>query len=177
MLHAGAGRKARGRRRRRRRRRDARPRGDRGAASTGSRSFRAGAVDYKGRTLEEMDLDAHPRAAAAARPGRRARPHQRAGQPPSQALSRRRGTARRRHRRLHDAEHPACREPQRRRRPDHPHPGARDGAGLASSTAPTTSRSIDLTPDDLIQRLKEGKVYVPETRRAGARSIISRPAT
>ncbi len=27
-------------------------------------------------------------------------------------------------------QHPARREPQRRRRPDHPHPGARDGAGF-----------------------------------------------
>ncbi len=52
------------------------------------------------------------------------------GQPPSQALSGCRGAARRRHRRLHHAQHPACRKPERRRRPDHPHPGARDRAGL-----------------------------------------------
>ena len=35
-----------------------------------------------------------------------------------------------RHRRLHDAQHPACRKPERRRGADHPHPGARDGSGL-----------------------------------------------
>ncbi len=35
---------------------------------------------------------------------------------------------------------------------------------------------IDLTPDDLIQRLKEGKVYVPATGRARDPSTISRPA-
>ena len=35
---------------------------------------------------------------------------------------------------------------------------------------------IDLTPDDLIQRLGDGKVYVPHRR--SARSVtISRPAT
>ena len=31
---------------------------------------------------------------------------------------------------------------------------------------------VDLTPDDLIQRLKEGKVYVPETGRAGAGALL-----
>ena len=64
----------------------------------------------------------------AAGAGRRAGPHQRAGQPPSQALSGRRGTAGRRHRRLHHAQHPARRKPQRRGGADHPHPGARDRA-------------------------------------------------
>ena len=61
--------------------------------------------------------------------GRRARPHQRAGLAPPEALPGRRGTARRRHRRLDHAQHPARREPQRRGRADHPHPGARDRAG------------------------------------------------
>ena len=87
-------------------------------------------IDYKGRVLEEMDLDAILARQPAARPRRRARPHQRPRQPPPQALPGRRGAARRRHRRLHHDEHPARREPQRRRRPDHPHPGARDRAGL-----------------------------------------------
>ena len=31
---------------------------------------------------------------------------------------------------------------------------------------------IDLTPDDLIKRLHEGKVYVPATARAGARELL-----
>ena len=31
---------------------------------------------------------------------------------------------------------------------------------------------VDLTPDDLIQRLKEGKVYVPQAGRAGARALL-----
>ena len=36
---------------------------------------------------------------------------------------------------------------------------------------------VDLTPDDLIQRLKEGKVYVPEAGRARAASTSSRRPT
>ena len=67
----------------------------------------------------------------------------------------------RRHRRLHDPQHPARRKPERCRRPDHPRPGARDGARLDHRRADDIE-VIDLTPDDLIQRLKEGKVYVPE---------------
>ena len=75
-----------------------------------------------------MDLDAvlARRPALVAR--RRARPHQRAGQPPSEALPRRRGAAGGRHRRLHDRQHPARREPERRRRADHQGPRARDRA-------------------------------------------------
>lgn len=72
----------------------------------------------------------HPRPQAGSRAGRRTRPHQCRGQPPSEALSRRQGIARSRHRRLYDAEHPARRKPERRRFTDHPHPCARDGAGL-----------------------------------------------
>jgi Osmosensitive K+ channel histidine kinase len=87
-------------------------------------------IEYKGHHLREMDIDAiltrRPKLAL----GRRARPYQRAGLPPSQALSRCRGAARRRHRRLCHAEHPACREPQRRRRQDHRRAGPRDGAGF-----------------------------------------------
>ena len=72
----------------------------------------------------------HHRPPPADRAGGRARPHQRARQPSSQALSRCRGAAQPRHRRLHDCQHPAHREPQRRGRADHPCAGARDRAGL-----------------------------------------------
>src|SRR5262249_16416015 len=58
-------------------------------------------LEYRGQSLEEMDLDAviarHPQIV----PGRRARPHQRARQPPSQALPRRRRAAQTRNRRLY----------------------------------------------------------------------------
>ena len=36
---------------------------------------------------------------------------------------------------------------------------------------------VDLTPDDLLQRLREGKVYVPEQARAGARPLLLARAT
>ena len=83
---------------------------------------------YKGRVLAEMDLDAilqrQPQLVLVdelAHTNRR-------GQPPSQALSGCRGTARGRDRRLHDRQHPAHREPERRHRPDHAHPRARNRA-------------------------------------------------
>ena len=130
MLSAAPARATRRRRCRRRRGRDPRPARNRGAARRASRSFPRQRVEYKGRMLAEMDLDAILAAPPAAGAGRRAGAHQRAGQPPSQALHGRRGAARRRHRRLHHAQHPARRKPERRGRPDHPHPGARDGAGF-----------------------------------------------
>ena len=92
------------------------------------RSSRAGPWNTSGGTLDEMDLDALIARQPQHRPGRRAGPHQRARQPPSQALPGRRGAPGRRHRRLHDAQHPARREPQRRRGADHPGAGAGDGA-------------------------------------------------
>ena len=72
----------------------------------------------------------HHRPPSADRAGGRACPYQRARQPSSQALSRRRGAAQPRHQRLHHRQYPAHREPQRRRRADHACPRARDRAGL-----------------------------------------------
>ena len=63
-------------------------------------------------------------------PGRRARPHQRAGLPARQALAGRGRAARRRHRRLHHRQRPARREPERRGGQDHRRGHARDGARL-----------------------------------------------
>ena len=79
------------------------------------------------------------RAPSKDRPRRRTRAHQRAGQPPSEALSRRRGAAVPRHRRLYRRQYPAHRKPQRRGRADHACAGARDRAGQACSIAPTPS--------------------------------------
>ena len=70
----------------------------------------------------------HPGATAGAGAGRRARPHQCAGQPPSQALPRCRGAADGRHRRLLDDQRAAHREPERRGGAHHPRARARDGA-------------------------------------------------
>ena len=86
---------------------------------------------YVNRILDEFDIDAALEAAARPDPGRRARPHQRAGQPPPQALPGRRGAAGCRHRRLHHRQHPAHREPERRRGADHARARARDRARRA----------------------------------------------
>ena len=96
-------------------------------------------VDYKGRTLEEMDLDAilerrpelvlvdelaHTNAEGSRHPKRYL--------DVEELLDGR-------HRRLLDDERAACREPERRGGAHHPHPRARDRARLGSSTPPTRS--------------------------------------
>ena len=87
-------------------------------------------IDYKGRWIEQMDLDAiltrrpqlalvdelaHTNAPESRHPKRYQDVEELAGG---------------RDRRLHDAEYPACGKSERRRRQNHPHPGARDGTGL-----------------------------------------------
>ncbi len=72
-------------------------------------------VEYRGVVLEEMDLDAVLAAPADRRPGGRAGPHQRPGQPERQALPGRRGAAAGRDQRHHHAEHPAPGKPVRHR--------------------------------------------------------------
>ena len=137
---AGGPRQAEGRRRRRRRRgRDARPQGDRGAARR-PRGHSAPAPSStrtarSRRWTSTRILARRPQLGA----GRRARPHQCRRQPPSQALSRRRGAAEQRHRRLHDGQHPAHREPERRRGADHRACACARPCRTRSSTAPTPS--------------------------------------
>ena len=111
------------------------------------------------------------RAPSADRAGRRTRPHQRARQPPSQALSRRRGTAVARHRRLHHGQHPAHREPQRRGRPDHACPGARDraGFGLRPRRCDRAGRPHAGRPDPAAEG---GQGLCPQAGRARARALF-----
>ena len=134
------------------------------------------AIDYKGRMLEEMDLDAILARRPAAGAGRRTGPHQRARQPPSQALSGRRGAAGagidvyttlniQHVESLNDVVAQITRIRVRETVPDCILDRADD------------IELIDLTPDDLIQRLKEGKVYVPKHGATRASSTTSRPAT
>ena len=85
-------------------------------------------VDAPRRAVEEFDLDA----ALARKPGLILMDElahtNAAGLAPRQAMAGRRGAARRGHRRLHHAQRPAHREPERRRRADHRRRRARDGA-------------------------------------------------
>ena len=63
------------------------------------------------------------------------------------------------HRRLHHRQYPAHRELERRRCADHTHPRSRDASGRGSRFADEIEL-VDPTSDDLLQRLREGKVYV-----------------
>ena len=137
-------------------------------------------MEYRGTHLRELDLDAAlarrpalilvDELAHTNAPGSR---HAKRWQDVAELLDGR-------DRRLHHAERPASREPERRRR-------ARSRACRSRETVPDSVLEeadevelIDLPPDDLIQRLKEGKVYVPEQAERGraaassARAISSR---
>lgn len=76
-------------------------------------------INYQGRELEELDLDAllarKPKLALIDEPG----PSQRAGQPARAALAGHRRTARCRYRCLHHGQHPAPGKPQRHRAAHH----------------------------------------------------------
>ena len=83
-------------------------------------------IEYRGTTFEEMDIDAVLAPPPRGRAGRRARAHERARLEEREALAGRRGAPRGRDRRHLDAEHPAPRVPERRRRADHLRQAARD---------------------------------------------------
>ena len=87
------------------------------------------AIEYRGTTLLEMDLDCRPGPPTGRGARRRVRAHQHPGVQARQALAGRRGDARRRHRRDHHRQRPAPRVAQRRRQPDHRHDPARDDPG------------------------------------------------
>ena len=119
-------------------------------------------IEYKGQALEEMDLDAHHRAPSADRAGRRAGPHQCARQPPSQALSRRRGAAAAA---ASTSTPPSTSSTSRASTTSSrrsPHVRVRETVPDSVFDRADAIELVDLTPDDLIQRLKEGKVYVPK---------------
>ena len=117
------------------------------------------------------------RASPSALARRRARAHQRAGLAAPQALAGRRGAARRRHRRLHDAQRPAPREPQRRRRADHAACVVRETVPDSVLERADEIELVDLPPDELLERLREGKVYVPEQAERARRDTSSARAT
>ena len=129
-------------------------------------------VPYKGHRLAEMDIDAILTPQARPRSGRRACPYQCAGEPASQALHGCRGAARRRDRRLYDPQHPACRKPERHRRRNH-QIRVRETVPDSIIDLACDIELIDLTPEDLIARLNEGKVYVPEQAERATRNYFS----
>ncbi len=107
------------------------------ALLAGLERCRCSRVAYRGRSAARVRPRRRARAQAGADPGRRAGALQRAGLAPPQALAGRRGAARRRHRRLDDAERPAPREPERRGRPHHRRRACARRCPTACSTRPT----------------------------------------
>ena len=148
-------------RRRRRRRRDPRPQGDRGAARGPRGRSRAERVDYKGQWLEEMDLDAilarrpqivlvdelaHTNAPGSRHP-KRYLDVEELLEPGIDVYT----TVNIQHiESLNDVVAQITHVRVRETVPD----SILDRADAVEL--------VDLTPDDLIQRLKEGKVYVPK---------------
>ena len=173
---ARAGARAARRRDRRRLRRAARPRRDRAAARGPRAAADACRCAIAASCASEFDLDA----ALERRPGDPARRRARALEPrrrraaaaPCEALAGHRGAARRRHQRLDDASTSSTSKASttwsRRSRAC----GSARRCPIASSTRPTRSSSIDLPPDDLLARLKAGKVYVPEQVAHGGRALL-----
>ena len=115
----------------------------------------------------------HPRPPAADRAGRRARPHQCARQPSSQALPRRAGDPEQRHRRLHHRQHPAHRKPERRRCPDHAGARSRDRSRL--DLRPRRFRRADRSHARRPHRPPQGRQGLcPQAGRSGRWSTSSR---
>ena len=112
------------------------------------------------------------RAQAGAAAGRRARAHQRARLAPSEALAGRRGAARRRHRRLHDGQRPAPREPERRRRRHHRRARARDACPTASSIAPTRSCWSTCRPTSCCSGCRRARSTCPSRPSARAQQLL-----
>src|SRR5262249_33929007 len=143
-----------------RRRRDPRAQGNAGPArSARDRSPQAVRIQ---RTVTRGDGPrCRHRPTSADRLGRRARPHQRARQPPSQALPRRRELLR------HGIDVYTTVNVQHIESLNDvvaqiTHVRVRETVPDSVFDRADAIELVDLTPDDLIERLKEGKVYVPK---------------
>ena len=133
-------------------------------------------IAYQDRTLRRIRSRCGARAPPGADPRRRARAHQRAGLAPSEALAGHRRAAGRRHRRVHDAQRPAPREPERRRRRHHRHQRLGDGARhvLRPGRRSRAGRRLGRRP----ARAAEGRQGVPaRADRARRRATSSARAT
>ena len=100
-------------------------------------------IEYHGRDARGIRSGRGADAQAQADRRRRTRPHQRSGQPSSQALAGRAGAARRRRQRMDGAQHPASRESRRRRFSHYRRRGSRDRSrpGLAGGRRRRSGRS------------------------------------
>ena len=141
--------------------------------ATGLRDHPAQELEYRGRILEEMDLDAvlarspalvlvdelaHTNA-----PGARNR----------KALPGRAGADRPRHRRLHDGERPAPGELRGHGGGDHRHP-VHERIPDSVFDAADQVVLIDISPEELLKRLAEGKVYLGDMARSAMENFFKK---
>ena len=145
------------------------------ACSKGSKRCRASALEYRGRTLEEFDLDA----ALARRPGlllvdelahtnAPGSRHAKRWQDVIELLDAGIDV-------LHDPQRAARREPERRDRADHRRASARDRARTRVLDRADEIELVDITPERAAcSACDEGKVYLPE--QAAARGPALLPA-
>jgi two-component system sensor histidine kinase KdpD len=158
---------------------DARPRRDRDAAGQAGGAAAAGrTVEYRGATLQEMDLDAILARAPQLGAGGRTGPHQRPRGAPPQAATRTCWNCSAPGIDVYttvNVQHFESRADAVRQIT-----GVtvlRDGAGLRCSTWPTTIELIDLPPERPAQAAGRGQGLHAGTRRGGRRTISSVWAT
>ena len=136
------------------------------------RSCRAASSSYRGTTLAEFDLDAALARRPAPAPRRRARAHQRrraratpsAGRTsrscstPASTSTRRSTSSTSRASTTSSRRSPAC--------------ACARPCPTRCSTSADEVELVDLPPDELLERLQEGKVYLPEQARARRRELL-----
>ena len=161
-----------GRRHRRRPGRNPRPRRNGRACSKGWRCCRAGRSTITAASLEEFDLDAalarRPRIIIVDELAHTNAPDSRH----PEALPGYRGTARRRHRRLDGAQHPASGKPVRCGCRRSPACTVRERVPDIVLKRADEVLLVDLPPAELIERLNEGKVYLPDNAKRAADSFF-----
>ena len=97
------------------------------------------------------------------------------GSSPPQALAGRRGAAGRGHQRLHDPERAAPREPERRGHARSPASQVRETVPDGIFDEADSVEVVDLPPGELLERLRQGKVYVPAPGRPGHGELLQGP--
>ena len=140
----------------------------------GWKSSRASSIIYRGRYFGEMDVDALLKRSRQVVHRRRTGAHQHPRQPPRKALSGRRRPARRRYRCVHDAQHSAHREPERRGGAHFPHSGARNAARPACSSWPTKSSWWTCRPTTSCSACARARFTCPSRRRAPSAHFFSK---
>ena len=150
--------------------------------SPDSSGCRGGRSTYRGVDARGVRPRRRARAQAEPAPRRRARAHERAGVAPREALAGRRGAARRRHRRVYTTLNVQHVESLNDVVAQITGVVVRETVPDAVLDAADDVELVDLPPDELLERLREGKVYCPSrpsrrSRTSSARATFSRCAS